>query len=100
MPKKTRSQKIIAELRRELASRQARKMSATPRQKKKERAELKKKKPIEKSTSVSTKFENAPRNEKTLCSFILSDLKKSLFLTMLAISLEFVLYYLLEIKSR
>ena len=85
MPKKTKSQKIIADLRRKLAAQQKAEVSRLEKK-------LVPKKPL---ISTKTKSE-AP---KVLSSFIINDLKKSLALTLLAISLEFVLYYALEIKG-
>lgn len=83
MPKKTKAQKIIAQLRRKLVAKEARKIVF-----KEERRE-------KKSPPVLT--EPKPQSQEASVSFVLGDLKKSLFLTALAISLEFVLYYLLEL---
>ena len=85
MPKKKKSQKIIAELRRKLSVQEVGKIVSKPI--------IKEKKQIKKRPLTSVK------SSPILPSFIINDLRKSLFLTLLAISLEFVLYYLLEIKS-
>lgn len=83
MPKKTRSQKIIASLRKQLQTQETVRQAVT-------RETL-----VEKATP--TIAEPELERPAAFSSFILSDLKKSLFLTLLAISLEFVLYYLLEL---
>jgi len=85
MPKKKKSQKIIAELRRKLSVQEVGRIVSKPI--------IKEKKQIKKRLLTSVK------SSPILPSFIINDLRKSLFLTLLAISLEFVLYYLLEIKS-
>lgn len=85
MPKKRKSQKIIAELRRKLTAQEEEKTLSIPI--------IKEKKQIKKRLLMSTK------SSPIFPSFIISDLKKSFFLTGLAISLEFVLYYLLELKA-
>lgn len=84
MPKKRKSQKVITELRRKLAAQEEKTLSAPI---------IKEKKQIKKRLLISTK------SSPIFPSFIISDLKKSFFLTGLAISLEFVLYYLLELKA-
>ena len=85
MPKKTKSQKIIADLRRKLATQQIKE------------APLPRTKQLKKKPLISTKIKNeAPI---ILSSFIVKDLKKSLALTLLAISLEFVLYYVWEVRG-
>jgi len=89
MPKKRKSQKIIAELRRKLATQQSEKPVSKP--------VFKKEKQIKKTPLISTKPEIPTQT--VFSSFITSDLKKSLFLTGLAISLEFVLYYVLEVRG-
>lgn len=78
MPKKIRSQKIIAELRRKLAKEQQGEAV----------------KPVKKNLLISPKIEMETKEKPS--SFVISDLRKSLFLTTLAISLEIVLYYMLE----
>ena len=85
MPKKTKAQKIIAQLRRKVAAKEAESMIS----KVAKENQAKKISPTLSSTETEQK--------RTLPSFVLSDLKKSLLLTGLAISLEFVLYYLLEL---
>ena len=82
MPKKRKAQKIITELRRKLAQQQT------------AREILQKEKRVKKMPLISVKTER--KTEKVFPSFIAADLKKSLFLFLLAISFEFVLYYLLE----
>jgi len=85
MPKKTKSQKIIAELRRKLAAQPPSIITPQPIPQK-----ISKKKKRESPLS-STKIEL--KTPKSPSSFIVNDLKKSLLLTGLAISLELVLYY-------
>lgn len=81
MPKKTKSQKIITELRRQLAG-QGESLSRA-------------KKTVEKPSLTLPKQEI--EQGQRVSPFAVSDLKKSLFLCLLAISLELVLYYLLEL---
>lgn len=86
MPKKRKSQKIITELKRKLAAQKEKKTLSVPI--------IKEKKQIKKRLLISTKSET--ECQAILPSFIISDLKKSFFLTGLAISLELVLYYILK----
>ena len=82
MPKKTRAQKIIAKLRRELTKKETKRESSPQ------------KKPF-------FPKETLPEKEKSssLRNFVVNDLKKSLFLFSLAIALQLVLYYLLELEG-
>ena len=85
MPKKRKSQKIIADLRRKLAAQQIKEIP------------LPKTKLVKKKPSISTKAKS--ETPIVLSSFIVKDLKKSLALTLLAISFEFVLYYVWEVRG-
>ncbi|MBL7159839.1 hypothetical protein ISS85_05145, partial [Candidatus Microgenomates bacterium] len=85
MPKKTKSQKIITDLKRKLATQQ------------KEEVSLPQARQVNKRPSISTKAKS--ETPTILSSFIVKDLKKSLALTLLAISFEFVLYYVWEVRG-
>lgn len=82
MPKKTRSQKIIANLRRQLTV-------------KEKNLKIEKSAVSEKSLTTQPPLQH--EQQQKVPFFVINDLKKSLFLTALAISLELVLYYLLEL---
>lgn len=82
MPKKKKSQKIIADLRRKLKAQ------------KEKRTYSKAKTAPKKSKKTPPKSE--PKTEKQVSPHILNDLKKSFILTGLAIGLELVLYYILK----
>lgn len=80
MPKKTRKEKIIVNLRREL-----------------KKVKTDSQKTIQKS---SKRPKTKPKRVQSinLSTFIMSDLKRTLALSILAISLELMLYFVIEVK--
>lgn len=107
MPKKTKAQKIIAQLRRKLATKRAKRefleagKKSTPHLPPRKAGQGRK----TKLTTEALKREGVGKdfiqpefkNQETPSSFVINDLKKSLFLFSLAIVLQLVLYYLLEL---
>lgn len=97
MPKKTKAQKIIAELRRKVAAQETtRSTLISPARKDSQEESLKEGRVKEPSQTLAYP---ETKNMEVLSSFVISDLKKSISLTVLAIALQFVLYYLLELDG-
>ena len=86
MSKKTREEKIIAELRRKLKS------LKVPKEVKPVSLPTSSEKPIAKERTTGFARENLSYDY----SLVAKDLRKTFFLTTLALSLEFVLYFILK----
>lgn len=94
MPKKTRQEKIIAELRRKLETTKAQSLETTPRI-----TNLAEEKQVLPGYRLPSQSFSSPKTTISLQSTtdIMKDLKKTFFLSGLAISFEIIVYWLTEL---